>query len=107
MQEKDFEKLTSSMQEKLGKEYASKIADDIGTLITDNSAVNKLLKDKEAEIQKLKQDKEMLIQSNGNLLQQVAMGKEETHIKGYEKEEDKKKPFNYRSVFDEKGNFKK
>ena len=106
MQEKDFEKLTSSMQEKLGKEYASKIADDIGTLIIDNASINKLLKDKEAEIQKLKQDKENLIQVNGNLLQQVAMGEEETHIEGYKKEE-KKTPFNYRSVFDDKGNFKK
>ena len=38
MQEKEFEKLTNTMQEKLGKENASKIADDIGTLITDNRA---------------------------------------------------------------------
>lgn len=106
MIEKDFEKLTSGIQEKLGKEYASKIADDIGILITDNANVNKEKKQLEAEIQKLKQDKENLIQVNGNLLQQVAMGEEETHIEGFKKEEEKK-PFNFRSAFDELGNFKK
>lgn len=106
MKEKEFEKLTTSIQEKLGKESASLIADDLGLLITDNGATNKLLAEKEAEITKLKQDKEMLIQSNGNLLQQVAMGKEETHIEGYKKEEEKK-PFNFRLAFDENGNFKK
>ena len=106
MQEKDFEKLTSGMQEKLGKDNASLILDDIGTLITDNAAVNKMLKEKDAMIEKLKQDKESLIQVNGNLLQQVAMGEEETHIN--QKEEEKpREPFNYRSVFDENGNFKR
>ena len=107
MQEKDFEKLTNTMQEKLGKENASKIADDIGLLLTDNGQMNKILKEKEAEIQKLKQDKENLIQVNGNLLQQVAMGEEETHIEGLKKEEEKKTPFNFKSVFDAHGNFKK
>ena len=106
MQEKDFEKLTSGIQEKLGEEYSAKIADDIATLITDNSSINKTLKEKDAMIKKLKEDKEALIQVNGNLLQQVAMGEEETHIKEAE-EEKPKEPFNYRSVFDENGNFRR
>lgn len=106
MQEKDFNKLTESMQAKLGEEYASKIADDIATLITDNSAINKTLKEKDAMIKKLKEDKEALIQVNGNLLQQVAMGEEETHIKEAE-EKKPRQPFNFKSLFDEHGNFKK
>ena len=106
MQEKDFEKLTSGIQEKLGEEYSAKIADDLGLLISDNASINKTIKEKDALIQKLKQDKENLIQVNGNLLQQVAMGEEETHIKEAE-EEKPKEPFNYRSVFDENGNFRR
>lgn len=105
MQEKDFNKLTDTIQEKLGEE-ASKIADDIATLITDNSATNKIIKEKDAMIEKLKADKEALIQVNGNLLQQVAMGEEETHVNNPE-EKPKREPFSFRSVFDENGNFKR
>ena len=105
MQEKDFNKLTNTIQEKLGEE-ASKIADDIATLITDNSATNKIIKEKEAMIEKLKADKEALIQVNGNLLQQVAMGEEETHVNNPE-EKPKREPFSFKSVFDENGNFKR
>lgn len=106
MQEKDFEKLTSGIQEKLGKENASLILDDIGMLISDNAAVNKSLKEKDAMIQKLKQDKESLIQVNGNLLQQVAMGEEDVH-QNKKEEEKPREHFNFRSVFDENGNFKR
>lgn len=106
MQEKKFEELTNVMQEKLGKENASLIADDLGTLITDNAAMNKELHQKDELIAKLRQDKENLIQVNGNLLQQVAMGEEDTEIRG-QKEPEKKEPFSWKSVFDEKGNFKK
>lgn len=105
MQEKDFNKLTNTIQEKLGEE-ASKIADDIATLITDNSATNKIIKEKDAMIEKLKADKEALIQVNGNLLQQVAMGEEETHVNNPE-EKPKREPFSFKSVFDENGNFKR
>lgn len=104
MKEKDFETLTNSMQEKLGKEYASKIADDLGTLITDNAAINKELKQKDEMIAKLRQDKENLIQVNGNLLQQVAMGEEPQ--KEETKTEETKQPFDFRTAFDEYGNFK-
>jgi hypothetical protein len=103
MKEKDFETLTNSMQEKLGKEYASKIADDLGTLITDNAAINKELKQKDEMIAKLRQDKENLIQVNGNLLQQVAMGEEP---KDEEPKQEQKQPFDFRTAFDEYGNFK-
>lgn len=105
MQEKDFNKLANTIQEKLGEE-ASKIADDLATLITDNSATNKIIKEKEAMIEKLKADKEALIQVNGNLLQQVAMGEEETHVNNPE-EKPKREPFSFKSVFDENGNFKR
>lgn len=105
MLEKKFEEFAAQMQEKLGKENASLIADDIGTLITDNSVMNKELKQKDDLIARLRQDKENLIQVNGNLLQQVAMGEEDT-VANKPKEEEKRKPLNFRDVFDEKGNFK-
>lgn len=108
MIEKEFEKITKSIQDKLGKENTSLIADDLGKLITDNATMNKDLRTRDERISKLEQDKEALITSNGNLLQQVAMGDEGSLInKNEPKEDEPPKPFDYRSVFDEKGNFKR
>ena len=108
MIEKEFEKITKSIQDKLGKENTSLIADDLGKLITDNATMNKDLRTRDERISKLEQDKEALITSNGNLLQQVAMGDEGGLInKNEQKEDEPPKPFDYRSVFDEKGNFKR
>ena len=108
MLEKEFEKITKSIQDKLGKENTSLIADDLGKLITDNATMNKDLRGRDERISKLEQDKEALITTNGNLLQQVAMGDESGLInKNEPKNEEPKKPFDYRSVFDEKGNFKR
>ena len=108
MTEKEFEKVTKSIQDKLGKENTSLIADDLGKLITDNGSMNLAMKQKDERISKLEQDKEALIQTNGNLLQQVAMGDDSSLInKNEPKEDESPKPFDYRSVFDEKGNFKR
>ena len=108
MIEKEFEKITKSIQDKLGKENTSLIADDLGKLITDNATMNKDLKQRDERISKLEQDKEALITSNGNLLQQVTMGNEGNLSNKHEpKDDEPPTPFDYRSVFDEKGNFKR
>ena len=106
MKKEDFEALTNSMQEKLGKEATSKIADDIGKLITDNAQMNKEIENRDNQITKLKQEKENLITTNGNLLQQVAMGEDLLFSGSQNKQkEEPKKPFSFKSCFDEKGNF--
>ena len=43
---------------------------------------------------------------NGNLLQQVSMGVDETIETKKEENKSQNKPFNMKDVFDEKGNFK-
>lgn len=108
MIEKEFEKITKSIQDKLGKENTSLIADDLGKLITDNATMNKDIQQRDERISKLEKDKEALITTNGNLLQQVAMGDEGNLInKNEPNDNEPPKPFDYRSVFDEKGNFKR
>ena len=47
----------------------------------------------------LKKDKEMLIEANGNLLQQVPFGKEEPKTTV----DDEPKKFDFKSVFDKNG----
>ena len=101
----DLEKITNNIQEKLGKENSAMITDDIANIITIKSNYDKQEQNYKDEITKLKKDKDTLIEANGNLLQQVAMGAE---IKKEDKKEDNKIPaknFNFSAVFDEKGNF--
>lgn len=105
MKQEEFENKMNSIQEKIGQEASSLILDEIGALLTDNKQMNTQLEEKETQITKLKQDKETLQAVNGNLLQQVAMGKDTTNIENKEKEEIKK-PFDFRTAFDEYGNFK-
>lgn len=95
----NIEEYTNKIQEKLGKEEAGKIADDIASLLTYDNKIQKDIKSKDDEIIKLKKDKEMLIEANGNLLQQIPLGKEEPA------EEKKEEPryFDYKSVFDKNG----
>ena len=95
--------ISEKIQEKLGKEEAGKIADDIANILIFEESNNKIIEEKNSEINKLKSDKEMLIQANGNLLLKVPQGREE-------KEEEVKandpRDFDFRTVF-ENGKFKR
>lgn len=102
MKKDEMQKLFNGIEKKIGKDNYSKIADDIGVLLTDNETTNNIISNKEDEIKQLNKDKEVLITANGNLLQQVGMGEETPKNK-----EDEKPKFSLKDAFDEKGNFKK
>lgn len=104
MKKEEQQKLFNSIEKKIGKDNYSKIADDIGVLITDNETMNNTISNKDEEIKQLNKDKEILITANGNLLQQVGMGEEPP--KPNEDDSSKGKPkISLKSAFDEKGNF--
>ena len=96
----NIEEYTNKIQEKLGKETSSMIADDLANLLTYDSKIRTDIKNKDDEIMKLKKDKEVLIEANGNLLQQIPFGKEEVIDKKTENEE---KNFDFKTVFDKNG----
>lgn len=105
MKSQEFQDKMNSIQEKIGEEATSLILDDIGILLTDNQAVNKELDNKDKEIENLKARNESLMNVNANLLLQVPMADDpDTKEQELEKE---KEPFDFRSAFDENGNFKK
>ena len=95
----NIEEYTNKIREKLGKDNSAKIADDIANMLTYDSKMKKDIKDRDEEINKLKKDKDMLIEANGNLLQQVAFGKEESKSEVIEEP----KKFDFKSVFDKNG----
>lgn len=99
----NLSEITDKIQEKLGKEESAKISDDIANILIYEEANNKNIKTKDEEIQKLKNDKDVLIQANGNLLLHVPQGREEQEIV----KDEVKEPFDYRSIFDSKGKFKR
>ena len=106
MKNEEYQKKMDSMLEKVGNEAGNLILDDVGLLITDNKQMNDDLNAKDKEIENLKKMNTTLQNINGNLLQQVSMGVDESITKKEEKTEKEKKPFNMRDIFDEKGNFK-
>lgn len=104
MKNEDYQKKMDSMLEKVGNEAGNLILDDVGLLITDNKQMNDTIENQNKKIEELKKMNSTLQNINGNLLQQVSMGIDESITKKEENTE--KKPFNMRDIFDEKGNFK-
>ena len=105
MKEKDFNELINNMQSKLGEEASGLIADDLGMLISDNKAVNDTESKYQDEIKMLRDQKEKLIATNGNLLQQISFGVEEQTKE--EVKEEPRKHIDFREFIDASGNFKR
>ena len=104
MDGKQIRALTESIDQKLGEDKSAIIADDIGTIMTGFEDMSKQIADRDARIKELEEDKAKLVASNGNLLRQIPVFKENDEE---EKEEVAKKPFDFRDAFDKEGNFKK
>ena len=70
MNDKEFLEITSSIEKKLGDQSAI-IADDLGKAITGFETMKKELKDRDAKIKELTQDKEI----SQNTLKNLEVGK--------------------------------
>lgn len=105
MQKEEMDKVTKSIIDKVGKETASLIADDIGLIITDNNNMLGEIEKRDTKINDLTTKNENLIATNGNLLQQIAVGTEDSLFSKKPKEEEKPKEITYKQLFDAKGNF--
>ena len=99
----NFEETLTKMQEKIGKDEAAKIADDIASLLSYDNSRTKDINKRDKKIEKLEKDKEMLIEANGNLLQQISV--ETKDIEPQAQNEEESKPIDIRSAFDKNGNF--
>ena len=105
MTNENYQKKIDSILDKIGNDAGNLIYDEIGLLISDNKSMNDELDAKDKKIQELQRMNNTLQSVNGNLLQQVSMSIDPEINK--KEETEKKKPFNYYDMFDEKGNFKK
>lgn len=108
MKDKTLSSIVDTIQEKLGKEEVGKISDSLADILVIEEANDKTLKEKDSSITKLKNDKEMLIEANGNLLLKVPQVKEEdSFFEGTKSKKEDNQPFDFRTIFDEKGHFKR
>lgn len=95
-------KLTSKIEETLGKENTAMISDTLGEILTGNTNNMKAIADRDAEIAKLKERNEKLVSANGALLQRVPVGFEKVEDK---KPEEKPAKLDWKDAFDKNGNF--
>ena len=102
----NIEEITDSIKSKLGEEETGKIADDLANLLIQNKSLNDTISNKDTEIKKLKNDKDLLVNANASLLLKIPAGKESDENFGDEKKEESPKQFDFRSVF-ENGKFKR
>lgn len=102
MKSDELDKITQSINEKVGNETAGIIADDIGTLITLNKSTCDEIAKLTEENENLKQRNEQLITSNANLLKQIPVTKESEPKKENSKIDTS---FSFMSQFKENGEF--
>ena len=100
----EIEDITNSIKSKLGDEESGKIADDLASLLKYDKSQKDLLSENSSRIQKLQEDKDLLVQANANLLGKIPMGKAGDDEFG--KVEEPEKPFDYRTIF-QNGRFKR
>lgn len=103
----NIEDITNSIKEKLGEEEAGKIADDLASIIINDKSLNETISNKDKEINKLKDDKDLLVSANANLLLKIPAGKESDEDFGNTgRKQEENKPFDFRSCFKD-GKFKR
>lgn len=77
MDNKELGKITKNIEKTVGKDMAGAIAADLGKIVTGFEANQDIIKSKDEEIAELKDLKEKLVTSNGDLLRQVRQGRED------------------------------
>lgn len=112
MNQEELNKALERMQNKLGEEQSSIIADDLGILVTDNEKMNKDYAALMEKYQKSETRNQQLVEANSNLLRQVSAPPEAINDfqSRYNYDRDRtqeKKEIDIRTAFDEKGNFKR
>lgn len=108
MKNEEFKKVIEGIQNKLGKENSGVIADDLGTLISDNITMNKTITEKDDIIKEKEDLNQKLVFANSSLLQQVGVPADNLdENKKSSKKSEEKEEISWKDCFDAKGNFKR
>lgn len=102
----NIDEITNSIKTKLGDEESGKIADDLASLLIHDKSLNESIQSKDKEIEKLKNDKDLLVSANANLLLKIPAGKDGDEDFSNEGKQEEYKPFDFRTIFKD-GKFKR
>lgn len=102
----NIEEITNSIKTKLGDEEAGKIADDLASLLINDKTMQESLSNKDKEIERLKTDKDLLVNANANLLLKIPAGKETDESFFNEGKKEESQVFDFRNCFKD-GKFKR
>lgn len=102
MKNEEFKKVIEGIQGKLGKEAAGVIADDLGTLISDNITMNNTITEKDNIIQEKEDLNQKLVFANSSLLQQVGVPTDTEDKKTSSPKNEEKKEISWSDCFDKK-----
>ena len=95
----NIEEITNSIKTKLGVEEAGKIADDLANLLIHDKTLNDTIKEKDNNISKLKNDKDLLVNANANLLLKIPQGKASDDEFGEVNKKEEPQIFDFRTCF--------
>ena len=107
MKNEDFKKIIDGLQEKLGKENSSIIADDLGNLISDNINMNKEIEKRDNTIREKEELNQKLVFANSSLLRQVGVPEETSKKPQSGSNDSEEEKISWEDCFDKKGNFLK
>ena len=104
-EEMTLSSITESIKTKLGDEESAKILDDVANILVLEKSINDSIVEKDQTISKLKDDKNTLIEVNGNLIKKIPVATEsdDNGFGDSRIEEEKKEVFDFRTVFDRRG----
>lgn len=102
-----FKETMNKIQEKVGKETAAIIADDLGTLKTAQKAALDKQSEYEQKIEQLTTTNQQLVASNANLLQKIPVIEENKVIPNSQTQTNEKPHYNSLDAFDKFGRLKK
>ena len=105
MNNNDFKKIIEGIQNKIGQENSSIIADDLGTLISDNITMNKTIDEKDNVIKEKENLNQKLVFANSSLLQQIGVPEDTSGKKPSSKEPEEEEKISWDDCFDKKGRF--
>ena len=105
MNNNDFKKIIEGIQNKIGQENSSIIADDLGTLISDNITMNKTIDEKENVIKEKENLNQKLVFANSSLLQQIGVPEDTSGKKPSSKEPEEEEKISWDDCFDKNGRF--
>ena len=101
----DYEQLINGLRDKLDDSTKGKVSEDLLAIIGELRGQQTTINDNNIAIEKLKQENDELLKTNGRLFQQIGFDRPKETVNSVQTEEEECK-LSIDDIIDKKGNFK-